>query len=344
MTAAIGSFVMRPAATPPSPLPAAGGRTLSRANAQRPLVTVHFGAHRTGSTSIQTALADYARAAGVGKIRMIGPDELRPDVTMIVNLLAAAPGLPFLATPLLLRWVAPSVHGALHAPGDSVVVSDEQFLGGQEQSLLEPRGLYPDARRRVEVVRWLLGGATPRAVLTVRPYADWFASAYAWTIVRAPLPEPRELAAQWARLPRGWPEVVRDIMAVFGACEVVDFATLRQRPRAVLRRLVGDAAADIEGRHDGRSLPARGVAEVLRRRAAGEPVDLGGLASLRRDFRQGRKFNPFTLDQRRALNARYQRDLDEIAALGAGIRRPRATPQAAPGEAPATITNPRTLN
>lgn len=328
--------------------------TAGRANPQSPRVTAHFGAHRTGSTSIQYALADYALAAGGGRLRLIGPDELRPAVTLVVHILAAAPGLPFLATRTLLRWIAPSVHDALHAPGVAVVVSDEQLLGGQEQSLLDPRGLYPHARRRAMAVKRLLGGTAPRVVLTIRPYADWFSSAYAWTIVRAALPAPRKLATQWARLPRGWPDVVGDLMAVFGSCEVVDYATLRHRPRAVLRRLIGAEAAQIEPRHSGRSLPAPGVAEVLRRRAAGEPVDLGDLASLRRTFRRGRKFNPFTLDERRALNARYQRDLATIAALGAQIRRPqrdderdsqKATPRpAVDGGASAAFASQRTEN
>ncbi len=285
-------------------------------------MTLHLGAHRTSSTSAQRELARRAAEPDC-PYRFAGPETLRPRATQLVHAIGKTPGLHALATPLLLRWVLPEWRDFTGtrrmAPS---IVSDEVFLGSLDESLLDPRGLYPDARRRLRGLSRLFADHSVRIVFTVRPYADWFTSAYAWRITRRPLPPPRRLANDWMARARKWPEVVSDIIDVFGACEVIDFRSVREDPGIVIRTLTGASVDGPAERRFGQSHKGSVIRSLVRRHRQGKPVNDEVLRRLVARKPPGLAFDPFGKKKRAELGARYETDLERIVRLGAIISTP----------------------
>lgn len=283
---------------------------------RRPL-TLHLGAHRTGSTSAQRAIEAWA--AREADIAFAGPDAFRPALPLVLGALGAAPALWRAATPLLLAMAAPAVRRVVTSGAGPRVLSEECILGPMSSCLLDRRGVYPGAPRRLRAVRRMIGRRPVRPVLTVRAYDEWFVSMYSWTMLLRPLPEAAALAEEWAGRARGWPEVVSEIVEVFGGCEVIEFGAVRRDPGAVLTALIGDSGAEIPVERAGASLSAAGLAEVAERRRAGEAIGIADLGPIRTRHRGGPPLQPFSAPTLAALEARYQRDLARIEASGAAV-------------------------
>lgn len=284
-------------------------------------LTLHFGAHRTGSTAAQSAMAAHLAAHPEADIAFAGPDDLRPVLSWTMHVMGAVPFAWRLATPLLMTMTAPRARAVVTSAATRRVISEEGFLGPMAECLLGRAGPYPRARRRLGMLRRMIGSREARPVLTVRSYDDWFVSMYSWTVLHRPLPPVSALAAEWAARARGWPEIVEDVVSVFGSCEVVDFAAFRRDSQAVARAILGEAAAGMPPvTRVGASLSAKALAAVEARRAAGDAVGLEDRLELRLAFR-GPPVDPFDEETRAALRARYARDLDRIAARGVKVTR-----------------------
>lgn len=220
--------------------------------------------------------------------------------------LAAAPGLWRLATPALLAMTAPAARTVVTSRRTRRVISEECLLGAMTECLLSPRGIYPDAARRLRALKRMIGRREAKLVLTVRAYDDWFVSLYSWSLLHRKLPPAPALARAWAGRARGWPDLVREIEAVFGSCEIIEFGSLKRDPGAIVRALIGEA---IDIRHAGASLSAAGLAEVEARRRQGERVGIGDLGEIRSRRRNEAPLDPFDEETRARLRERYARDL-----------------------------------
>lgn len=281
-------------------------------------VTLHLGAHRTSTTRAQAIMA---RAHSMGRLRhtfYAGPNEVRQAAGLAAVVIDRAPVTVRLAAPWMLRRVSPSLAEAISAKTQAVVISEETLLGVIDRSIRTGEGLYPEAGLRVRALRRLLRGVDVRPVIAVRNYAEWFASAYATVVRRRPLPEPTKLAAEWAALPRGWPEIVEEIVAAFGRCDVVRFEDLHWDKEIMLRALTPDEV-DRLPRNRVRFFPsmsAAAIRELAMWRAAGRKFDTAALNAMIERHRGTPGLKPFSDADRAALDARYVADIERLTAVG----------------------------
>lgn len=283
-----------------------------------PEVSLHLGAHRTSTTRAQAIMA---RAQTTGRLKhtfYAGPGEVRRLAGLAAIVIDRAPFTARLASPWLLRRAVPSLAEAISAKTQAVVISEETLLGVIDRSIRTGEGLYPEAGLRAQTLRRLLRGADVRPVIAVRSYADWFASAYATVVRRRPLPEPAALATEWAALPRGWPEIVAEIIGAFGRCDVVRFEDLHWDKEIMLRALT-PGEVDRLPRNRVRFFPsmsAAAIRELGMWRAAGRKFDTATLNAMIERHRGTPGLKPFAAADREALDARYAADLDQVTALG----------------------------
>lgn len=109
------------------------------------MITVHAGLHKTGSTSIQTALRLAQGQAGLQVLTPV-PSRMLEDPDYGARLRALA--------------------GSRH-----VVISDEGLLG-------DPDDAYEQAHARIQILNGALGGIEHELILYVRPQLTWLPSVY----------------------------------------------------------------------------------------------------------------------------------------------------------------------
>lgn len=268
-----------------------------------------------------------ARAQSTGRLRQTyyaGPKEVRRLAGLAAIVIDRVPVATSLASPWLLRRTLPDLAAAIASGDRAVVISEETMLGVIDRSIMTGEGLYPESGRRVRALRRLLGRADVRPVVAVRNYADWFASAYATVIRRRPLEFPEPLAAAWSALPRGWPEIVSDVIQAFGQCDVVRFDDLKWDKEIMLRALT-PGEVDRLPRNRVRFFPsmsAAAIRELAMWREASRKFDTDELNAMIERHRGTPGLKPFTEADRAMLDDRYAADLERLKALGADFVEP----------------------
>jgi|GEM_PF-4181849 len=283
-------------------------------------ITLHLGAHRTGSTRAQNQIAAWGRMGLLDDIDIFGPKLLRRTANRVGGLADRVPAARPLISPLWLRLLEPALARRAADRSRALIISDEVLLGRIDNSLLGGKGLYPEAPVRIAALRRLLGKRRVRPVLGVRAYADWFASAYAMTLRRRALPPAESLAGDWARLPRGWPDIVDELMAAFERCDVVPMEAVAADPTALMRALL-ERPPPAPPR-DVRSMPsmsAPAVAEVQAGRARGVRYGIAEIEEIEAKHADGPALQPFPEETRDVLDARYRADLETVRGMGARV-------------------------
>lgn len=288
-------------------------------------ITLHLGAHRTSSTRTQRLLRDAQAKGRLTGTWFAGPDDVRTLAGIGAFAVDRAPATWRLGSPAWLHIGQRDLARRI-ADGDRrIVISDETLLGDIDAAVLGGRGLYPEAPARMRGLRRTFGRRPVRPVLAVRNYADWFASAYATVVRRRPMPEPSGLAAAWARLPRGWPDVVADVVAAFGRCDVVRFEDIAWDKDVLLRALAPDEMPNLP-RNRVRFFPSMSgaaVEELGRWRADGRTFVDDDLNRLIHRLRGRPPLAPFDDAAKASLEARYAADIASIPGLGARMLEPQ---------------------
>lgn len=152
-------------------------------------VTLHLGAHRTGTTALQRMLLSRPRLLAGKGIRVWGPQTLRDA-----------------------DWAALFAK----AGADRVVLSDENLIGTMFGNFADA-GLYPRAAARMLDLAARLPVAPAEIVVGIRDYADYWASAYTHLAVNQKMPpfNPFMLAKECETA--GWTRMLQDIRAAFPA-------------------------------------------------------------------------------------------------------------------------------
>lgn len=272
-------------------------------------VILHFGAHRTATTTFQRMMGrsgDALRATGRA---YWGPKRTRS--TLFDGLLGPAAGI--------MPWVSRRGHRAagrvqlamseLEEQGaSSLLISEENMVGTLRQTLATGK-LYPDAHGRGARLGSVFGENCVRIGVGIRSYDAWWTSAIAFSVAKAgPVPGPALTETVIAQ-PRRWRDVITDLADVFPAAEVVVWTheVMAARPELVAKALIGPDLPRLRGTrdwHNAAPTPAamRGYLSDL-----GQPTD--GVIE-----KEGR-FQPFAPQDRRVLQAHYA---DDIAWLRAG--------------------------
>jgi hypothetical protein len=177
-------------------------------------ITLHIGAHRSGTTSFQYYMRHNAPALAAQSLGFWGPHRTRKSLF---------PGLfpgPAAAKGRNLRLraegrVQMNLAQARARGLKDLLVSDENMIGSARQCI-RGRQLYPAIGERMARVRAAFG-QIDRAVLVIRAQDAWWSSAIAYGVARGH-PVPTALAlAEIAASPRSWRDVITDL-----ACALPD--------------------------------------------------------------------------------------------------------------------------
>lgn len=285
-----------------------------------PPVTLHLGAHRTGTRSLQRMMAAEAADLAARGIAAWGPSRLRGG--LLAGILGD-PGRQGGQRDVRAYRSAGRIamlRDALEHDGITrLVLSDANMLGSTRENVLLAR-LYPSVRGRAERLRSALPGVD-RVVVTIREQGDWWTSVFAAQIAEGyPPPDPATLEAV-SRSRRRWRDVIEELADGFPQAEIL--VRCHDAEGSGMARLHADLAG----------LPPRDGPEPRLARAPsaadlrGRLADGGGPGAL--PLRDGR-FAPFDARQRAAMAGRYEQDLDWLRHGADGLVDPQDAPDAGP--------------
>lgn len=195
-------------------------------------ISLHLGAHRTGSTAFQRTLKRNAAALAGDGIAYWGPEWLRAREYFLLR-----------DRGVFDAGAHEAVAADLAATGAKrLVISEENMLGSMRRNLLKGR-FYPNAAVRLTAYAGLIGKDPDRIGLGIRDYAAYWASVYAYLLPAKPLPDFAELKPGLLFNRRGWREVVADIRAVFPRAEILvwPLEAVQGRLSRVVARVAGCA-------------------------------------------------------------------------------------------------------
>ncbi|NNU81325.1 hypothetical protein HMH01_12840 [Halovulum dunhuangense] len=286
-------------------------------------VRLHIGAHRTGTTRLQQALR--RRASWLRDKRGLGvywPEQVRPERNLGFNLKASLPA------PLgrLVRSAAVDRVAALRAEAEAqgkrrMVVSEENWAGLIDQ-MIATGAIYPAIRRRIGALAPVFRGDRVTLLFSVREYSSFYASLYCHRTRTRPLPPFERGKQRYLALPRRWPAVLADLGRAMPDAEILvwPFETLRGNGGAALCAILGQD--NIVGLNEALkpALPSPSAAAVARLNAMVSGPDLQREARIAvvKALADGPRFDPWTAEERVALQAAYEADLAELSAAPPG--------------------------
>lgn len=199
-------------------------------------IHLHIGAHKTATTFVQTRLEGHKRLAALG-VAVAPHARVR---TEIADRLDGSSLTRFVG-----RSVASGVKGVLadYEQARLLVISDEN-LAGPMASLESPDGMYPALGSRLDTLLDSLDGHDVTVFLSVRDYAAFFSSAYAFRAEQRKAASPEIYRDRAANLVRSWAHLAADAAAQIGAERVVVWTYERLCEAS---SAISDAITDIEG-------------------------------------------------------------------------------------------------
>jgi hypothetical protein len=259
--------------------------------------TLHIGAHRTATTTLQRYLAEQKAALAQRGVAVWGPPHTRDG--RLAGLLGD-PGHVSTQRAALARRSGNRVRLAHQMLADTghtrMILSEENLLG----SLRENLGLgvlYPTAARRLV-----------RLAEAIRSHESYWPSVIAHMLRRGFSMPDAEVLAHVSYVPRSWRDVIEDVAETFPGAEILVWSYERMGglPHVAARALTGvPLAVPTRPLH----LNASPSAEALRSALVFSDCDASVIHA------EGARFVPFSPSQRRGLRAAYA---DDIAWLTTG--------------------------
>lgn len=278
-------------------------------------VTLHLGAHRTGTTSIQRALdlnAEALRAAGC--LCLTPPRAGRREGETIRAIATELGKLRRAVWPVLRRRAMKArLQGLIAAAGTEgvtrLIVSDENLIGPGFRS---GPAFYPEARGRLTELRRILPAPVDEIHLAIRSYDSFLVSYYAMMALYGRAGPFEPLRARWLEAAGGWPALVDAIRAVFPRARLQLHPFERVRPEAVFAALsaaTGGLAFPAEIRNPSPS------AEAIRQAGLEPPPSSEAADALLARHAGGPAFDPLLPDEAKALRHRYDTDLARLGSV-----------------------------
>ncbi|OWU85169.1 hypothetical protein ATO6_09015 [Oceanicola sp. 22II-s10i] len=172
-------------------------------------VILHLGAHRTASTSFQAYMRGNTRVLQGQGIGFWGPQRTRGGLlTGVIPVRGAGP-----AERQYLRAsgrIALACEKSARAGIRQLVVSDENMIGAPRANL-RADSLYPQAGARVRRYLDAFGGGVTQIALSIRSPELYWASCFAFAVMRGHAVPSAATLNRLTDSPRGWREVIADI-------------------------------------------------------------------------------------------------------------------------------------
>lgn len=277
-------------------------------------IWLHVGAHRTGTTGLQTLLGRNHAALTRGGVVYLGPQRTRTGffAGLIKNPDTLCQSDEALGRRSCGR-IAMELQRFGHEGAQSIVLSEENMLGTMAENLASTC-LYGQASARLARFAPAFIGHPPRVCVAVRSYEMAWASQLAFRIAAgAAAPTAREIDAL-AHQTRGWQDVICDIKAALPEADVLvwAFEDWAARPgalaEAILRQPLGlpcQRTSEMSNASEG----AQRLSDRLCARG-----DEAGAAHVASHNQRGR-YMPFSIEQQSRMQQKY---CDDLAWLSAG--------------------------
>lgn len=270
-------------------------------------ITLHFGAHRTASTTLQRVLGSSSTALRAQNIVYWGPKRTRSGLFEGV-LSVPEHDMPWLkrrplraAGRIALALEQAALHGA-----HQVIVSEENMLGTMRKSLSQAV-LYPDVDDKLARVAAAFGGRVNQVAVAIRSYDHYWASVLAFQMARGgPLPD-LEVLDTLVSQTRRWRHVLGAFARHFPKAKIRVWSheAMAARPDEILAHLLDCDTRRLSGIRDWHNTgPSAGTLRGVMR-------DLGAPAAMiaRSIDETSNRFMPFLPNQRAKLRGDYLSDL-----------------------------------
>lgn len=286
-------------------------------------IHVHLGVHKTATTFIQSQLHDNRSLLAANRIGFAGIWAIRKNFTNRFDRLSwLEPIWRPLTRPILQKRLDAIL--ANHKKGETFILSDENLLGLISANNWFGR-LYPNARRRVDMLNGLLSGHDVHYFMAIRRYPDYLTSSWLQMAARGKAPPFEKYLAKFGPARPGWAALVADIAHACGPERLTVwtydwFCADPARVFSLLAPGVPFAVPEEELRRDVLpSLTMKGLQVVTRMQDQMSSGELRHLSRLMRGFPFDEP-NPRLEVTDQELIAAYERkylaDLEKIRALG----------------------------
>ncbi len=296
-------------------------------------VLIHVGAHRTGSSAFQMFLDLNADALRAQDLDLAYPSRDGAEGGKLKLFLPAPTH-----TQEALEWregkASYNLSRQVTDPARRLVLSEENLLGGLDPFV---RGrFYPFCELRARfLARVLKGRPVGRVLLVVRPYDSMFVSAFRKLSEYKQMPDFNETREDMAAFKgNGWPGVVLTLLRELAPRRLMILPYQRSRREVDLARALVPGL-QTEGLREpvhpvNASLSDAALIELQKHYAAGELPQRALVEQLRTDYADAAPPHPyavFTPEQKAALRARYEADLETLRLLmGVRILDPEEVP------------------
>ncbi len=291
-------------------------------------ITLHLGAHRTATTSLQHQLALKAEELGARGIKCLLPP--RPghrDSPTIRDVLRSARNAnrssgPFArATKAIKLRQLRGEFDRLEAaqPGGvarRLIVSEEMLLGPAFDR--DGVAIYPSLERGLAPFLAICDGRVDRAHITIRNYSTFIVSVYAMRAVYSgPIAPFETISGNLCHLARGWPTVIAELQRL----SKVDEIRVSLFESSTIAGRAGELTESPELFKDCVNAQAANVApsETAVLYAINHGSRISNPDAFVYKYASGPKFDPLTPQQKACLDARYRDDVDAISRMP-GVR------------------------
>lgn len=275
-------------------------------------VTLHIGAHRSGTTTLQRFLRANRCCLDDHDIGYWGPERTRS------GLFSGLFKNPAHVTRDSLRRARRS-SGLIQIELErfersgmkELIVSEENMLGGLLENISRCR-LYPNAGDRLARFRRGFSGRRLRIALSIRSYDSYWTSAFGFAVMRGYDVPGTPVLDRMVTQPRRWRTIILALAEVFPEAEIIvwPFEVFGGLPDMQLQML--SRAENIQGlRHRRCWLNASATCDKLRKALAERGSDPGQIKG------DHGRWKPFGADHIMALRGQYGEDLAWLRSGGA---------------------------
>ncbi len=270
-------------------------------------VILHIGAHRTGTSSLQSAILKNQYNLRQNGLTFWGPRTTRGGI--FSGLLRRPATFDQDGTRDLVKRNAGAIRIEMdrlrRARQKTLLISEENIMGTMPNNLRQTT-LYPGLRRRLARFADIFDKSCQRIAMTIRPYENYWASAIAHTVPAGhPMPD-EDSINNLSYDARGWRQVIEDVSAAFPSAEICiwEFDRFCDKTASQFKILTRGQRnlrfRPFSERHNTGATAAR-LRQVL--------LDRGKVDAARKITCGAGRYVPFDAAQKNSMRQRYQADL-----------------------------------
>jgi len=269
-------------------------------------VVLHIGAHRTGTTTLQSYLAQNRVELLQAGAEVWGPERTRSG--LFSGLVKRPDDITREVAQRAQRStgrIKMEMHRLHHIGRQSLIVSEENMIGAMGNNLRASR-LYPAVGARLDRFATAFGDRCRRIAISIRSYDSYWASGLAFALPRGRAMPDQTALDRLVTQPMRWRQLIEQAAAVFPRAEVVvwPFEAFCGQPERQLSLMLGDGAA-LPGRGRREWINASPGRDALRRVL----LDRDEAEAAERLPAGDGRWQPFAPHQSAVLRAQYQEDL-----------------------------------